>query len=166
MQGYIISNHIKNIACDGRLFLNVLQLLVRVSLLRAQWNFHLVILSKSTIENCIIMKYRGFRSWKNCQSRLMYRAYSRWEFTHTRLVHDLKTDVRRLECLRCHMGKRRNFPQSVGGNDSRVCGWEPRCVSITRVQGWKEKCGSLIARVSHGCFPNAGKFLSVIAPRI
>lgn len=46
---------------------------------------------------------------------------SRWKCTSD--VHVWETVVvRRLECLRCHMGKQRNFPQSVGGNDSRVCG--------------------------------------------
>lgn len=57
----------------------------------------------------------------------------------TRAVRDLKTVVvRRLECLRCHMGKRRNFPQSVEGNDSRVCADESRDASRLRVQGGRK----------------------------
>jgi len=57
------------------------------------------------------------------------------------------------------MGKQRNFPQSVEGNDSRVCEDESRDASRLReYKGGKEKCDSLIARVFHG--PNAGKFLS------
>lgn len=61
------------------------------------------------------------------------------------------------------MGKQRNFPQSVGGNDSRVCRDESRDASRLREYkrrgggGGEEKCDSLIARVFHG--PNAGKFL-------
>lgn len=80
----------------------------------------------------------SFRFWKviiqfwSCQ-------FCGWKRTSD--VHVWKiVVVRRLECLRCHMGKQRNFSQSVVGNDSRVCGDESRDASRLReYKGRKRK---------------------------